>query len=35
MASPEFTADMQGFDASNITNVEELLLDPSAASPLS
>ncbi len=35
MASPEFTADMDGFDASNIINVEELLLDPTAASPLS
>ena len=35
MAGPEFTADMQGFDASNITNVEELLLNPTAASPLS
>jgi len=35
MAGPEFTADMDGFDANNITNVEELLLDPTAASPLS
>jgi len=34
-ASPEFAADMQGFDVSNILNVEELLLDPTAASPLS
>ncbi|MFI6832294.1 NIPSNAP family protein [Kribbella sp. NPDC050241] len=35
MASPEFAADMQGFDVSNILNVEEVLLDPTAASPLS
>jgi len=35
MAGPEFTADMEGFDVSNIINVEELLLDPTAASPLS
>ncbi|MGI8446843.1 MAG: NIPSNAP family protein [Streptosporangiaceae bacterium] len=35
MASPAFAADMDGFDASNIINVEELLLDPTAASPLS
>jgi NIPSNAP len=35
MASPEFAADMQGFDISDILNVEELLLDPAAASPLS
>jgi len=26
---------MQGFEVSNILNVEELLLDPTAASPLS
>lgn len=35
MASPEFAADMNGFDAGNIINVEELLLDPGAASPFS
>jgi len=35
MAGPEFKADMEGFDVSNIINVEELLLDPTAASPLS
>lgn len=35
MASPEFSADMDGFDVNNITNVEEILLDPTAASPLS
>jgi hypothetical protein len=35
MDSPEFAADMHGFDTSNILNVEELALDPTAASPLS
>lgn len=35
MASPELAADMDGFDVSNITDVEETLLDPSVASPLS
>jgi hypothetical protein len=35
MASPEFKADMDGFDVSNIIDVEELLLDPAAVSPLS
>lgn len=35
MAGPEFKADMEGFDVSNIINVEELLIDPTAASPLS
>jgi hypothetical protein len=35
MASPQFAADMQGFDVSNILEVEERLLDPTAASPLS
>jgi hypothetical protein len=35
MAGPEFKADMEGFDASNIINVEELLLDSTAASPQS
>ena len=34
MAGPQFTADMAGFDISNIVDVEELLLDPTAASPL-
>ena len=34
MASPEFAADMQGFDVSNILNVE-VLFDPTAALPLS
>lgn len=35
MASPEFAADMEGFDVANIASVEELLLTPAAASPLS
>ena len=35
MASPEFAADMQGFDIGDVLNVEEVLLDPTAASPLS
>jgi len=35
MASPEFAADMQGLGVSNIVIVEELLPDPTAASPLS
>ena len=35
MASREVTADMEGFDVSDIVDVEERLLDPSAASPLS
>jgi hypothetical protein len=34
MASPEFKADMEGFDINNITNVEEILLDPTGTSPL-
>ncbi len=34
MASPEFAADMDGFNASDIVNVEELLLKPAEASPL-
>ncbi|MEV4130478.1 NIPSNAP family protein [Nocardia sp. NPDC049707] len=35
MASPGFAADMDGFDVSDIITVEDLLLDPAAASPLS
>jgi len=35
VASPGFAADMDGFDVGNIVSVEELLLDPAAASPLS
>jgi hypothetical protein len=34
MASPELAADMNGFDIDDIVNVEEILLDPAAASPL-
>lgn len=34
VASPEFAADMQGFDLDDITGAEELLLDPVAGSPL-
>ena len=34
MASSEFAADMNGFDASDILNVEDLLLKPADASPL-
>ena len=34
LASPELAADMQGFDVSDIVEVEELLLDPVAGSPL-
>ncbi|MFJ9371317.1 NIPSNAP family protein [Nocardia sp. NPDC101769] len=35
MASPGFAADMEGFDVDDIITVEDLLLDPAAASPLS
>jgi hypothetical protein len=34
LASPELAADMQGFDVNDIVDVEELLLDPVAGSPL-
>jgi hypothetical protein len=34
VASPEFAADMQGFDLNDIIGAEELLLDPVAGSPL-
>ena len=34
MTSPEFAADMDGFDAGDIVAVEELLLNPADASPL-
>jgi hypothetical protein len=34
VASPELAADMQGFDINDILDVEELLLDPVAGSPL-
>ncbi|MFD9700706.1 NIPSNAP family protein [Lentzea sp. NPDC059081] len=35
MASPEFAADMRGFDVGDIVDVQEVLLDATAASPLS
>jgi len=35
LASPGFAADMDGFDVGDIVTVEDLLLDPAAASPLS
>jgi hypothetical protein len=34
LGSPELAADMRGFDVSDIVDVEELLLDPVAGSPL-
>jgi hypothetical protein len=34
MAGPGLAADMKGFDVSDIINVEEGRLDPTAASPL-
>ena len=34
MASPGFAADMVGFDVGDIVRVENLLLNPSEASPL-
>ncbi len=34
MASPDFAADMAGFDVADIVDVSEILLDPAAASPL-
>jgi hypothetical protein len=34
MASPEFTADMAGFDVADILGVETMLLDPTAFSPI-
>lgn len=34
MASPDLAADMQGFDVSDILDVEDVLLDPVAGSPL-
>ena len=34
MASPGFAADMDGFDAGGIVRVEDLLLNPATASPL-
>ena len=34
MASPEFAADMAGFDRDDIVEVQSLLLDPAPYSPL-
>ena len=34
MASPEFAADMAGFDVDDIVDVQSLLLDPTPLSPL-
>uniref|UniRef100_A0A5Q5BK93 NIPSNAP domain containing protein n=2 Tax=unclassified Mycobacterium TaxID=2642494 RepID=A0A5Q5BK93_MYCSS len=34
MASPEFAADMTGFDVDEIVDVESILLDPAAFSPI-
>jgi hypothetical protein len=34
MASPGFAADMDGFDVGGIVRVEDLLLNPATASPL-
>jgi len=34
MASPEFAADMAGFDLGDIVDVQSLLLDPTPYSPL-
>jgi hypothetical protein len=34
MASPEFAADMAGFDVDDILNVQTTLLDPTAFSPI-
>lgn len=35
VTSPEFTADMEGFDVSDIIDVEDLMLTPVTGSPLS
>jgi len=34
MTSPSFAADMAGFDVEDITDVQALLLDPTAFSPI-
>ncbi|OBI23437.1 NIPSNAP domain-containing protein [Mycobacterium sp. E2327] len=34
MASPEFAADMAGFDVENIIDVQTTLLDPTSFSPI-
>lgn len=35
MASPEFAADMAGFDVNDIVDVQSILLDPTSFSPIS
>lgn len=34
MASPEFAADMEGFDAKDVVAVDSMLLDPTQSSPI-
>ena len=34
MASPQFAADMAGFDIDDVTEVQSLLLDPTSISPI-
>jgi hypothetical protein len=34
MASPDFAADMAGFDVADIADVQSLLLDPASFSPI-
>jgi|SRR5437763_11745601 NIPSNAP len=34
MTSPEFAADMAGFDANDIVDVQSILLDPTSFSPI-
>ncbi|WP_255358399.1 hypothetical protein [Mycobacterium sp. URHB0044] len=34
MTSPEFAADMAGFDVDDITDVQSVLLDPTPFSPI-
>ena len=34
MASPDFAADMAGFDIADILDVQSLLLDPASFSPI-
>ncbi len=34
MSSPEFAADMAGFDVADIVDVQTMLLDPTSCSPL-
>jgi hypothetical protein len=34
MSSPQFSADMAGFEADEITDVQSVLLDPTSFSPI-